>query len=589
MAYDLTARLSLVDRFSGPMSKATKSVEMLDKSVGLVSKSTESVSRSVNSASSAFRKMREAAAASCDSVTSKIAGTIAAIGGITLATKGLTASFKGASDLEQNMISMEHFIGLTQGVEKAKSATKDYVEYLRQNANLTPFATTDVMSAGRRAVNISTGNIDQAKKLLGIAEDMASLNPGKSLMDAMEAIADLTTGDTERMKEFGFKISQDDIQKAGGAMNVINGKIAKTFAGGSQELAGSGAGIWSTITGTFSSGIADMGTKALEKAKVPLQKIADAMNSGSLDRFIGKGSDMLAALVDKAVAFGEWLVKIKPLASAAFRSMRDDLAPISKVFDVTGKAAKFAAEFILNNWGDIKPIFYGVAASMAAATAAQWALNVAMAANPVGLVAAGVGVLIGAGYLLVKHWDEVKAKAQELWGYIEPLGRAFMMPLGPIKELLLAGASLIVHWDTVSEKAKGMWDSISYAFMTGVNESIALINKLISVINKIPGVSVDYIDPIVSKKSYNGLDVQGTSRYNGISYVPADGTVIRAHKGEMVVPKTQADAIRSGGGSPVTVNLTYNAGRSTTPREDAQQMIRILADELATYQTVSAY
>ena len=42
-------------------------------------------------------------------------------------------------------------------------------------------------------------------------------------------------------------------------------------------------------------------------------------------------------------------------------------------------------------------------------TASQWALNIAMSANPIGLIVIGIAALIAIIVLLVVHWDTVKA------------------------------------------------------------------------------------------------------------------------------------------------------------------------------------
>ena len=39
-----------------------------------------------------------------------------------------------------------------------------------------------------------------------------------------------------------------------------------------------------------------------------------------------------------------------------------------------------------------------------------------MSANPIGFVITAIGLLIGAGILLYRNWDTVKAKAFELRG-----------------------------------------------------------------------------------------------------------------------------------------------------------------------------
>ncbi|MFC4923855.1 phage tail tape measure protein [Delftia deserti] len=55
----------------------------------------------------------------------------------------------------------------------------------------------------------------------------------------------------------------------------------------------------------------------------------------------------------------------------------------------------------------------GVTASL---TAAQWLLNLALSANPIALVVAGVAALIGVGILLYKYWEPIGRFFGKLWG-----------------------------------------------------------------------------------------------------------------------------------------------------------------------------
>ena len=51
----------------------------------------------------------------------------------------------------------------------------------------------------------------------------------------------------------------------------------------------------------------------------------------------------------------------------------------------------------------------------AALTAAQWALNAAFVATPIGWVVLGLGAIVAAGVALYKNWDTVKNTATALW------------------------------------------------------------------------------------------------------------------------------------------------------------------------------
>jgi len=53
------------------------------------------------------------------------------------------------------------------------------------------------------------------------------------------------------------------------------------------------------------------------------------------------------------------------------------------------------------------------------AAAAQWVLNAAMSANPIGLIIIGIAALVAAGVLLIKNWDSVKYFSLQAWGYIK--------------------------------------------------------------------------------------------------------------------------------------------------------------------------
>lgn len=55
------------------------------------------------------------------------------------------------------------------------------------------------------------------------------------------------------------------------------------------------------------------------------------------------------------------------------------------------------------------------AAVTALMTGAQWALNAAMTANPIGLVIAGIAALIAIGYVLYQNWDTISAFATTMW------------------------------------------------------------------------------------------------------------------------------------------------------------------------------
>ncbi len=200
--------------------------------------------------------------------------------------RGLGTMLSLGSDLEQQQISMKHFIGVSNSnmsEAEVDKTSQQYLKDLRKNAEDTPFSSTEVVSAGTRAIQLADGDKNKAMDMVKLAEDMAALNPGKTISDAMEALADANVGEMERLKEFGFKISADDFKAAGGdmmAMKDAKGRTLKgVYAGGAAKLAGSGKGLMSTITGSLESGVQDAGLAILQALVPTLQALVPIAKS----------------------------------------------------------------------------------------------------------------------------------------------------------------------------------------------------------------------------------------------------------------------------------------------------------------------
>lgn len=296
-----------------------------------------------------------------DGLKGKALAVTAAVAGIAYGIKNLVGP---AMRLERYQVSMKHWVGVNNpGMSNAQidKTSADYTKYLRKNANVTPFETNEVMSAGTRALTIAGGDIGKSKEMLKMAEDMAALNPEKTLTDAMEALADGAMGEMERLKEFGFKAGADEYKAAGGDLTKIKSRVGnktlgQMFAGGSEKLANTDEGRLSTITGTIQNIGTDLGTKLMKSMGSTVLK--------SLGGWLGKNekniTKSLTGLVDgiskglepfKPI-FKEIVDLVGPTLESAFKLAGSTFKWLGKVFQVVAPYISGAIEVM---WAVAKP------------------------------------------------------------------------------------------------------------------------------------------------------------------------------------------------------------------------------------------
>ena len=101
---------------------------------------------------------------------------------------------------------------------------------------------------------------------------------------------------------------------------------------------------------------------------------------------------------------------------------------------------------------------------LVAATAAQLGFNIAVSANPIGLIVIGIAAVVGAVIVLIKYWDKIKIAivkfAQFVWkispfkfiiDLVEKIFPGFKKKIGEI-------------FDWVKDKIMGFWESIKEVF-----------------------------------------------------------------------------------------------------------------------------
>lgn len=264
------------------------------------------------------------------------------------AVAGVGAAVKGGMQLEQQQISMEHFIGATnKGMDDTtvKKVSAEFTKALRENANATPFETGDVIAAGSRAIAVASGDTKEAMNLVKLAEDMAAASGGtKTIADAMEALADAKVGETERLKEFGFKVSAEEFDSKG--FKGVSDDLGDFYGGAAEKLATSGAGLMSTIKGKLKSNFADFGLSVVEKLKPTFSGVIGLIDKASpiMEKFggkiadgIGKGIQVVSGMIPKLIA---GVSSLKPIFTTIISGFKPMMPMLSQFGSAVGSTLK---------------------------------------------------------------------------------------------------------------------------------------------------------------------------------------------------------------------------------------------------------
>jgi hypothetical protein len=195
-----------------------------------------------------------------------------------------------------------------------------------------------------------------------------------------------------------------------------------------------------------------------------------------------------------------------------------------------------------------------------AQTTSQIGLNVAMSANPIGLVIIAIAAIIAIGVLLWKNWDTVTEYAGKLWDKIKlvfswvkdnwPLLLAILT--GPIGLAILA---ITKNFDKIKDKASDIVDAIKGFFddlpekmiQIGKNLATGLWTGLQSMASWLKNKIFDFFGNLIPGWAKKMLGISSPSK-------------VFAKFGEQIV---QGLAQGIGAAESIAKNATFNLGAST--------------------------
>ena len=223
------------------------------------------------------------------------------------------------------------------------------------------------------------------------------------------------------------------------------------------------------------------------------------------------------------------------------------------------------------------------AAATGVATAATWAFNAALWANPLGLIILGIvaalAALGGAIFLIIKHWDWVKAKAQAVWdfilGAVQSVWNWISQKWPTILAIITGPVGLAVSaFVKFKDDIIGVFASVK-DFIIGVWQSIW--DFIMGIINRIKNAPADLLESLPGGKFVQKA-VAALPGFAAGGVVPGPVGQAQAaivHGGEMVLPQPFAENLRrllDGGVSalvgPAPGMAMAGAGGGTVIHED---------------------
>ncbi|HFC6666449.1 TPA: tape measure protein, partial [Neisseria meningitidis] len=213
---------------------------------------------------------------------------------------------------------------------------------------------------------------------------------------SLESTASLYVSTSRALKDYGY--TQQEILKFTEATNnamTIGGVGAQQQAAALMQLSQAlGSGV---LQGDEFKSIA-------EAAPILLDTIAEYMGKSRAEiKKLGSEGKLTADVIFKAISgasekFGEQAAKMPMTMGQALTVFSNNWqSMVSKLLNDSGTMSGIAAviKLIADNLNLVVPIVAGFAVAVAAAVAPTLALNVALLANPFGIIAVAIGTVIG--------------------------------------------------------------------------------------------------------------------------------------------------------------------------------------------------
>lgn len=470
---------------------------------------------------------------------------------------GLTAATKAAMDDERSQRVLAQQIRNTVDATDAEIASVE--KFIDVQARATGVADDELRPAFAKLVT-ATEDVTRAQALMAIAQDTAA-GTGRGLDSVITAMMKGQNGQVDLFGRMGVATKN----AAGETLTFdeVLANLKEKFDG----LAATKADPFAKMKVAFGELGEAVGTFLVPAMETLASKITGLLaaleNLSPFWRKIAIGVALVAAAAGPLVFLLGSMARSVTALTAAYNvlfvaKVRDGVVTKAGIVQMTLLRAKLIAH----------------AAASKVAAAAQWLWNVAMSANPVGLVIAAIGALIAIFAVLYKKNATFRGLVQSVWGgfkkVVSAVGDALKWVVGKFGEL----------WGWVKEHKAPLANALKFAFwpiMLAIQNVKLLIGALQSAW-ELAKKAAEYVGGLGggagAGKGKGGRKLVGAS--GGVFTGPRSGYPVTMHGTEAIVPlESPTDAARTLAaaglmGGVTFTNCTFSAH---TPQEIADSVI----------------
>lgn len=418
----LATIISLKDQFTAPAKK--------------IANSTKGINREVQKTANQIKKMSDSAKTHMGNFAK-----YTSMAGIALVTAFAKKSVDAAKE------TIEASTKLSAVLKNVKGVTDSQVESIKNYAGA-------LQELGVVDGDVTISGMQQLGTYQLQAATLKTLMPGMNDLLAQQKGLNATSTDAVSIGNLMGKVMSGQVgalKKVGISFDKAQEKVLKH--GTESEKAAMLAKVLQMNVGGVNKALAETDQGKIQQSTIAIGDMQEEVGKSLLPIlgtfakwFQSKIPTIQKFIFDLMDSFKNLAAKVSPYMGKIKDYISSVVDNIKVLIDFSGKMASF----IISNWSTIAPIILTVVTAMTAyktimiaslvwakalavykkielayttaqtaatggLTFAQWALNAAMKANPIGLVITAITALIAIGILLYKNWDNIKNIAFSFW------------------------------------------------------------------------------------------------------------------------------------------------------------------------------